>query len=822
MDKNEITISLFTPDPWEHVCPVVRYVGPVEFANWRLLRGNEWKDSQLQVDLDVIKDSDIIIIQRDFPRFVDICEAVIENARLYNKPIIYEIDDLLTELPHEHPDYEHYRSALTPILGMIGRADGITCPTALLQNYLLQFNENVKVLPNYLNDKFWKLLPPSKKENQSYPIVIGYMGSRSHVNDLAIIAPVLSNILNEFGDEVLFRSWGTPFSAPLIDKANAEYIDLGLVCYREFSAYFSRQRCDILIAPLVDNHFNRCKSALKFLEYSALGVPGVFSHIQPYSSVVKNGENGILATTDIEWYESLTTLIRSPDLRYSIGKTAYETLCNSYLLSKEIPNWKEGFEELLKEIKLKIPSRTTTSLVKKFVEYGREDRQEIIELKAKLEEQKQVISSFSSELNEKQRIISSLSFELERISRDLGAITQSSGWHLLKILYHIRLKIAPHRSQREKVLAKGKQILGALYRLISNFIKARALGDTQVSSLSLSSRERENIIFALETTLPVQSPAIAVLVEKAAYLPVMDETVVFDWIRTQTLKGCQIVIWDRETQIAKIRDHNGEKVQRAKNLEELCNFIRPGYICVASNDLIKQHATYLEENLVALASHNLLFTLNVNGFSDWPVRHIEQGCLPGNRINPFLRAVVKKDYIRNNYSLDLPKWKNAQLKLPAIAGRLLHHTTSMIDPEVNIPMETSVVRGNDEAQLRVHHNYIILDDKNSTESAILEFPLHLPELFMSRETDVDSRPTVFLLQPFLAIGGAENLAIQIIKQLRQLIRFVVISIETLSETLGTTSDNFRELTPFVYNFADFLEPPLYFSYMCYLIERFQP
>ena len=41
-------------------------------------------------------------------------------------------------------------------------------------------------------------------------------------------------------------------------------------------------RCDFAVAPLVDTPFNRCKSDLKILEYSALGLPVIASDLPQY------------------------------------------------------------------------------------------------------------------------------------------------------------------------------------------------------------------------------------------------------------------------------------------------------------------------------------------------------------------------------------------------------------------------------------------------------------------------------------------------------------------------------------------------------------
>jgi hypothetical protein len=97
-----------------------------------------------------------------------------------------------------------------------------------------------------------------------------------------MILPVLENLLERYNKRIRLRLWGIAPPPSLRECPNVEWLDLGLVSYAQFAAYFSRQECDIWVAPLQDNLFNRCKSSLKFLEYSALGVPGVFSQLDPY------------------------------------------------------------------------------------------------------------------------------------------------------------------------------------------------------------------------------------------------------------------------------------------------------------------------------------------------------------------------------------------------------------------------------------------------------------------------------------------------------------------------------------------------------------
>lgn len=74
------------------------------------------------------------------------------------------------------------------------------------------------------------------------------------------------------------------------------------------------------VAPLADTRFNRCKSWLKPLELSALGVPWVASPRAEYSRLYAEGLKqgnviGALADTPRRWYQELNRLQRNPSLR---------------------------------------------------------------------------------------------------------------------------------------------------------------------------------------------------------------------------------------------------------------------------------------------------------------------------------------------------------------------------------------------------------------------------------------------------------------------------------------------------------------------------
>jgi glycosyltransferase involved in cell wall biosynthesis len=341
-----ITVVGFTAYPWEHILPVLRLSEPLRLAGIGLIHGN----SMEEIEPEKVSQADLVVIQRDFPRWESAYRQVVSLARAEGKLIIYEADDLLLELPENHPDrpITYYSRALLPMLRAIMEADAVTASTRALCDYLRPFNPNIWLLPNYLVDHIWLLHPPEEKPtNQAaaVPIVIGYMGTTSHTADLEMLSGVLRELLEQYGNKIALRFWGIQPPGEVGDFPNVEWIPLHILSYTQFVEYFSTQTCDIFLAPLNDSRFNQSKSPLKFLEYSALGVPGVYSRITPYETVVNHGENGLLASTPSEWAACLRQLIDNPDLRSRVGMQAYLTVARNWRLSNHAHEWRDAYQQ---------------------------------------------------------------------------------------------------------------------------------------------------------------------------------------------------------------------------------------------------------------------------------------------------------------------------------------------------------------------------------------------------------------------------------------------------------------------------------------------
>jgi len=100
----------------------------------------------------------------------------------------------------------------------------------------------------------------------------------------------------------------------------------------------------IAIAPLERNQFNDCKSELKWLEYTAMGIPVVASDFGPYQRVVSSAMEGFLAEDANDWERFLEVLIQDRDHSRGLLVTYAQQLMGEYDINKRAKDWMEVFE----------------------------------------------------------------------------------------------------------------------------------------------------------------------------------------------------------------------------------------------------------------------------------------------------------------------------------------------------------------------------------------------------------------------------------------------------------------------------------------------
>ena len=220
--------------------------------------------------------------------------------------------------------------------------DAITVTTEELKKFYLQYNDNVYVLPNCLNLDIWK---PVKMEKDGR-LRITWHGGCSHYMDLLSIKDSLTHIAGKY-DHVKYVICGHEFKGIFKDVREDQYEFHYWVPTIAHPYKQALLNADIAVIPLKDDLFNRCKSAIKWVEYSSLKIPSVVVNIPPYSPEVEHGKTGLLYNNNEEFEEHLEMLINYPMARADIGASARNYIEDKFDARNQAELWADVYKKVM-------------------------------------------------------------------------------------------------------------------------------------------------------------------------------------------------------------------------------------------------------------------------------------------------------------------------------------------------------------------------------------------------------------------------------------------------------------------------------------------
>lgn len=224
------------------------------------------------------------------------------------------------------------------------KSDLVTCTTEILANEFRKITPSVAVLPNLIDPNFWPTIPAFQKKE----VRIGWQGGFSHYEDLYDIVPTIKKILKKY-DNVTFVYFGDQRFRNLFKDCDQNKIEWQDWVHHETYPYkMTLLNLDIGICPLANNKFNWTKSAIKWMEYAMLGAATVASNIEPYSSVIKNGETGFLCSDESEWEMALSALIENKPQRELLAKRAFMDVMENHNIQKKAKMWVDAYESILR------------------------------------------------------------------------------------------------------------------------------------------------------------------------------------------------------------------------------------------------------------------------------------------------------------------------------------------------------------------------------------------------------------------------------------------------------------------------------------------
>lgn len=225
----------------------------------------------------------------------------------------------------------------------IRTCDAATLSTRSLASYFRDVigQKNVYVFPNTIVPAHYEFHEVVRKDNR---VRILWQGSPSHYVDWFPLRAALKTICEKYRDKIVFVMWGSrfPWIEGIIPDDMIEQHEWAM--YEAYKLKRGLLNIDINLCPLVDNVFNRGKSAIKWYEASIWPKPEatLAQRTEPYHEI-EHDKTALLFRNPEEFVQMLSALIDSPDLRTRLAEASKKWVLANRTPEATIPGLHEFY-----------------------------------------------------------------------------------------------------------------------------------------------------------------------------------------------------------------------------------------------------------------------------------------------------------------------------------------------------------------------------------------------------------------------------------------------------------------------------------------------
>lgn len=288
-----------------------------------------WIDADIMLEHSVfarhLERADVVVFCRNTePAFGWILDFALARC----KPVIYDLDDNFFEIPLTSDVARYHRAPerLQQLTRYLTHASLVRVYSEALRERVSQLNTDAVAVDGPVD---WSLIPSRQRRRNTNTVRMVYPTSRV-VDDLAgLFLDDIERLLTTYAGRLEIFFWGY-HPRELCGHPAVRFLPF-IANYDQFFRQFASSGFDVGLAPLRNDAFHRSKSDLKFREYAACRIVGVYSNVGAYARVVEDGVTGLLVSNRPgAWFDAVGRLIEDLRLRQAIEERAREYARSRY------------------------------------------------------------------------------------------------------------------------------------------------------------------------------------------------------------------------------------------------------------------------------------------------------------------------------------------------------------------------------------------------------------------------------------------------------------------------------------------------------------
>lgn len=299
--------------------------------------GGRVRDNELvEIYVDEDKQADVYVFQRTTGKHLS---QLVKLMRERGFTVVIDMDDDLSCIHPKNAAFNMLHPKRSPMGNWLYAADACrvaSLVTVSTPNLLARYAGHGRgyVLQNYVPERYLSIKGPERDQR-----LWGWAGAlHSHPDDVPLLRGPAES-LN--GHE--FQLVGNPLGMGKVLGLRMDPPGPGIVELTDWPQAIV-DTMDVGAAPLADSRFNRSKSWLKPLEYSALGIPWVASSSPEYSRLQMELGAGLLARSDRprDWVAPLKRLL-TDDALYEEQSQALREAAARFTIERNAEKWLEAW-----------------------------------------------------------------------------------------------------------------------------------------------------------------------------------------------------------------------------------------------------------------------------------------------------------------------------------------------------------------------------------------------------------------------------------------------------------------------------------------------